>query len=146
MLKDFNDFRVSGRLGSDIELRQPQGSRVDNGNGKSSDGEVRATFRLANSRSVRDSSTETGWRRDAHWFNVVAWGSTAESLARNVGNGDQVWIVGWVQVREYTDKNGQHRNITEVVAEDYGIIEKVRSNDGGESSEKEKEVMSAVEG
>ena len=117
MLKDFNDFRVAGRLGSDIELRQPQGSRGDNGNGNKSSGsgdveQVKATFRLANSRSVRDPGTETGWRRDAHWFNVVAWGPTAESLAKNLCKGDQVWLVCGVQNREYRDRNGQRKTIT----------------------------------
>ena len=78
MLKDFNDIRVSGRLGSDIELHQPQGSKGGNGmssssnndngngnggnvgNGKSSGGEARTTFRLANSRSVRDPRPRLG--------------------------------------------------------------------------------------
>lgn len=50
MLKDFNDFRALGRLGTDIELHQPQQANMNNGNGKSSGSEVRATFRLATSR------------------------------------------------------------------------------------------------
>jgi single-strand DNA-binding protein len=53
-----------------------------------------------------------------HWFRIVAWNKTADHVAEHVRKGSMVIVLGKLVNRSYTTKEGEKRNITEVVAEE----------------------------
>ena len=94
-----NKVELIGRTTKEIELRHTlNGKAVTN-------------FTLA----VRRNENETDF------IKVTAWGSLAEIAERYIRKGNQVAIVGRLQVREY-EKDGQRRDNTEVVAEEIHLI------------------------
>jgi single-strand DNA-binding protein len=65
-----------------------------------------ATFRIA---------TESGSQRP-QWHRVVAWDSLAHVAEREVRKGDRIFVDGVVEYRQWVDRNGRPRDITEIVA------------------------------
>ena len=102
-MSSVNKAILIGNLGRDPEVRTTQS------------GERIVSFSLATTESWRDKAS--GERKDrTEWHNVVIWndaiGKVAESYARK---GSKVYIEGQIQTREYTDKDGNQRRITEIV-------------------------------
>lgn len=95
-----NSVHLMGRLTADPELRHTK-----------SDTPV-ASFSLA---VERDYSSGEG-NREADFINVVAWNKTAEFVSKFFKKGKPMLVEGRIQVRGYTDKDGQKRYATEVVA------------------------------
>ncbi len=52
-----------------------------------------------------------------NFFNIVAWGSQADFVAKYLTKGRLVGIDGRLSQRKYTTQDGQDRNVIEVVAE-----------------------------
>ena len=98
-----NKVLLIGNLGKDPELRfTPSGRAV-------------ARFPLATSEQWTDQS---GQRQDrTEWHNVVVWGKQAETCGQYLAKGRQVFIEGSVRSRQYDDKEGQKRYITEIIAQ-----------------------------
>jgi single-strand DNA-binding protein len=98
-----NKVMLIGNLGKDPELRfTPSGRAV-------------ARFSLATSEQWTD---QQGQRQDrTEWHNVVVWGKQAESCGQYLSKGRQVFIEGSIRSRQYDDKEGQKRWITEVIAQ-----------------------------
>jgi single-strand DNA-binding protein len=72
-------------------------------------------LRLAVNRSY---TTPGGDRRDETCFlTVVVWGKQAEASAQYLDKGSPVLVEGRLQTREWEGKDGQRRNVVEVVAE-----------------------------
>ena len=51
---------------------------------------------------------------DTQWHNLVAWGKTAEIIEKYVDKGTEVAIEGKLINRNYTDKEGVKKYVTEV--------------------------------
>lgn len=96
-----NRVLLQGRLTADPELRHTQS------------GTAVASFRIAVDRNYKD--RETGERK-ADFINVVAWRQTGEMIARYFSKGRMILVDGELQVRDYTDKDGNRRYATEVNA------------------------------
>lgn len=97
-----NRIIIMGRLGNDPEIRRTQtGTSV-------------ASFRLAVDRDFKDKNTG---KRTTDWIDVVAWRSTAEFVSRNFTKGRMAVVEGRLQIRDWTDKNGNKRTSAEVLAE-----------------------------
>jgi single-strand DNA-binding protein len=62
--------------------------------------------------------SRTGEERQADFIKVVAWNKTAEFCSKYFHKGQQVSVVGRIQVRTWDDSEGKRRYITEVVAEE----------------------------
>jgi single-strand DNA-binding protein len=101
-MASLNKILLIGRLGKDPEIRYtPDQSPV-------------ASFSLATGESWTDKS---GTRQErTEWHNIVAWNKLADLCKRFLSKGQQVYIEGRVQTREYTDRDGNKRRITEVIA------------------------------
>lgn len=97
-----NKIFIMGRLVADPELRHTQS------------GTAVASLRLAVGRDFKDKDTG---ERKADFINVVAWRSTAEFIARNFSKGRMIVVSGSLQMRDWTDKDGNKRTTAEVVAE-----------------------------
>jgi single-strand DNA-binding protein len=98
-----NKVILIGNLGRDPEVRR-MGS-----------GDPVVTFSLATTESWRDKAT--GERRDrTEWHNVVIFNENLGKIAEQYcKKGSKVYLEGQLQTREYTDKDGNQRKVTEVV-------------------------------
>lgn len=87
-----NSVSLLGRLCRDIEVRQtPNGTRV-----------------ISNTIAVDGISDHTDF------IPVVFWGQTAEFVGKYFRKGSRIAVTGWIQSREYEDKQGNHRTAIEV--------------------------------
>lgn len=96
-----NQVVLMGRLTASPELRHTQS------------GVAVTTFRLAVDRDFKDKDGE----KKADFLPVVCWRGTAEFVAKYFAKGRLVAVCGRLQVREYTDKDGNKRSVTEIVAD-----------------------------
>jgi single-strand DNA-binding protein len=66
-------------------------------------------FSVAVGKPYKDKNGD--WQDNTTWFDVVAWGKTAQILAemKQLSVGDCVWLAGESAVKTYTDKNDQHK-------------------------------------
>lgn len=97
-----NHIVIMGRLVADPDVRTtPNGVSV-------------TTFRLACDRDFK--SKDTG-ERETDFITVVAWRNTADFVAKYFSKGRMAVVEGRLQIRPYTDKEGNKRTATEVVAE-----------------------------
>lgn len=111
-----NKVLLIGNLGKDPELRfTPAGRGV-------------ARFPVATSEQWTDQSGERQERTE--WHNVVVWGKQAETCAQYLAKGRQVFIEGSVRSRQYDDKDGNKRYITEIIAQRVQFLGG-RGGDGG---------------
>ena len=51
------------------------------------------------------------------WHNVVVWGKQAETCGQYLAKGRQVFVEGSIRTRQYDDKDGNKRYITEIIAQ-----------------------------
>jgi single-strand DNA-binding protein len=93
---------LRGNLGADPEVKKL------NGNGQSV-----CNFRLATNETWTDKEGRKGERTD--WHRIVVWGKLAELCGEHLKKGEQAYVEGRLQCREY-EKNGEKHWVTEVVA------------------------------
>jgi single-strand DNA-binding protein len=55
-------------------------------------------------------------QKRTEWHRIVVWGKLGETCAKYLAKGKQVYIEGRIQTREWTDKEGNKRYSTEIVA------------------------------
>jgi single-strand DNA-binding protein len=67
-------------------------------------------------------------RTETNWHNLSAWGKLAERVAGELRKGSFVSIEGRLKTRDYTDKSGQKRYVTEVLINDYVLRPKAESD------------------
>ena len=78
-----------------------------------------ALFSLAvNRRYVKQ-----GEERQADFFNIVAYSKLADFVEKFLKQGIQICVSGRLQVRNYEDKNGIRRYVTEVIAEEINFAD-----------------------
>ncbi len=97
-----NVITIQGRLTRDPELRH------------TANGTAVASFALA---VDRDYTSKDGGGRETDFVDVVAWRSTAEFVSKYFTKGQLAIVSGRLQIRPWTDDNGNKRRSTEVVAE-----------------------------
>ena len=97
-----NHIVLMGRLTRDPELR------------RTGSGIAVASFRLA---VDRDFGPKDGGEKEADFIDIVAWRSTAEFVSRYFTKGRMAVVSGRLQMRNWTDKEGNKRTTTEVVAD-----------------------------
>ena len=98
-----NKVILMGRLTRDPEVRYTQTNNT-----------LVASFSLAVSRRF----TRQGEERQADFINVVAWSKTGEFVSKYFKKGQQVSIIGKITNRSFEDKNGNKKDITEILAEE----------------------------
>jgi len=96
-----NRFEVSGYLAAKPALRQlPSGMAV-------------ANVRLGQTYLYE---TKEGRQKQTNWFNLAFYGSVAK-VAMEYDKGNNVNIVGSIQQRQFTPKDGSPRTVFEVVVQ-----------------------------
>jgi len=120
MSRGLNKVMIIGNLGKEPELRYtPSGRPV-------------TTFSVAVSRSWKSSNGEH--RSETEWFKIVAWGKLAEICKEYLHKGQQVYIEGRLQTRQWEDKEGQQRTTVELIANEMTMLGERRDKAPAEES------------
>lgn len=115
-----NHITVMGRLVRNPEVRKtPADVSV-------------ANFTVAVDRDVKNK--ETG-ERETDFLDVVVWRYTAEFVSKYCVKGSQVVVDGRLQIRNWTDKDGNKRKNAEIQAENVYITGKKNGDTSGDETE-----------
>lgn len=109
-----NKVFIMGRMTRDPELRHTQA------------GTAVASFSLAVERDFKDKATG---ERTTDFIDVVAWRGTAEFVSRFFTKGRMAVVVGSLQIRDWTDKEGNKRRTAELIAESVYFGDSKRDTD-----------------
>ena len=60
------------------------------------------------------------WQEKVSFFNVTAWDTLGENIAASLTKGTRVIVTGRLEQREYDTKDGEKRNVVEIVADEIG--------------------------
>lgn len=113
-----NNVVLVGRLTKDPDLRY------------TSSGTAVATFTLAVNRNFSSQSGE----KETDFINCVIWRKSAETLANYAKKGSLIGVTGRIQTRNYENQQGQRVYVTEVVAENFQLLESRATNEQRRSS------------
>ena len=113
-----NSVCLVGRLTRDPELKYT-GNNV-----------AVASFSLAVNRNFKDANGE----RETDFINCVIWRQQAENLANWAKKGALIGITGRIQTRSYENQQGQRVYVTEVVAENFQMLESRAAREGGNAN------------
>ena len=106
-MSTLNRVIIKGRIGNDLTLKTtPNGKEV-------------CSFRLA----VDNGATDQNGKKEADWFDVVAWGNTATFVTRYFQKGRAIIVIGSLRSRKYTDQNGNNRIQIEIKADDFDFAD-----------------------
>ena len=109
-----NHIVMMGRLVKDPELRTTQS------------GVSVASFRIA---CDRDFGGRDGAERQTDFVDVVAWRQTGEFVSRNFTKGKMIVVSGRLQMRDWTDREGNKRTSAEIVADNVYFGESKRDSE-----------------
>ena len=110
-----NHIVIMGRMTRDPELR------------RTGSGVAVASFTLAVDRDFKPSD---GSDRECDFIDCVAWRGAGEFVSKYFAKGAIAVVSGRLEVRNWTDKDGNKRRSTEVVAENIYFGERKRTADG----------------
>lgn len=95
-----NSISIMGRFTRDPELR------------RTGSGKPVTSFTLACDRDFKNQQTG---EKEVDFIECVAWGGTAEMVEKYFSKGQMAVATGRLQIRQYTDKNGQKRRTAEIL-------------------------------
>ena len=84
-----------------------------------------ATFTVAVTRKYKSADGEY----QSDFISCVAWGATAEFIAKYFPKGAKIGIVGSIQTRTYDNKDGVKQHVTEVNVSDAEFVERKAKDD-----------------
>lgn len=105
-----NKVILIGNLGKDPEIRYLEGNLA------------KVKFSLATSEHYKDKNGNKV--EHTEWHHIVLWGGLAESAEKLLKKGMQIYLEGKIQTRDWNDKQGIKKNITEIIVESYQILQK----------------------
>lgn len=107
-----NAVSLIGRLTKDLDLKY------------TSTGKAVATGTLAVNRRFKNAQGES----EADFINIQIWDKSAENLVNFTRKGSQIGINGRIQTRNYENKEGARVYVTEIVVENFTLLEKKSDN------------------
>ena len=110
-----NHITIMGRLTRDPELR------------RTGSGIAVASFTVA---VDRDFGGRDGGERETDFIDCVAWRNTGEFVSKYFTKGSMAVVSGRLQIRSWTDKDGNKRRTAEVVADNVYFGESKRTSEG----------------
>lgn len=109
-----NNVVLVGRMTRDADLRYTPSNQAV------------ATFTLAVNRNFKNQAGE----READFINCVIWRQQAENLANWAKKGALIGVTGRIQTRNYENQQGQRVYVTEVIADNFQILESRTAREG----------------
>ena len=113
-----NHITIMGRLTRDPELR------------RTGSGVAVASFTVA---VDRDFGGRDGGEKETDFIDCVAWRQTGEFVSKYFTKGRMIVVSGRLQIRNWTDKEGNKRRTAEVVADNCYFGDSKRDDQGGSS-------------
>ncbi len=110
-----NKIIIMGRLARDPELR------------RTGSGTAVTSFTLAVDRDFKAQNGE----KETDWIDVVAWRNTAEFVSKYFTKGRMAVVEGRLQMRNWTDRDGNKRVSAEVVADNVYFGDTKKEGDAG---------------
>ena len=116
-----NQTCLIGRLTKDVELKYTPANQAV------------AQFTLAVNRTFKNANGE----RESDFINCVIWRKSAENFANFVKKGALISITGRIQTRNYENQQGQRVYITEVIAENFQMLESRNQQQGQQQAQQQ---------
>ena len=113
-----NHITIMGRLTRDPELR------------RTGSGVAVASFTVA---VDRDFSPKDGGEKETDFIDCVAWRQTGEFVSKYFTKGRMAVVSGRLQIRSWTDKDGNKRRTAEIVADNVYFGDSKRDGESGNS-------------
>ena len=108
-----NRVIITGNLGSDPTLRA------------TGSGLAVANISVATNERVKQDGE---WVDHTEWHNIVVFGGQADSCGKFLAKGSKVAVEGKLRTRAFTDRNGNERKSTEIVADRVEFMPKAQSS------------------
>lgn len=118
MARGVNKVILIGNLGADPEVRY------------TTSGGAVANLRLATTDQWRDKATGEN-REQTEWHRVVMFGRLGEIAGEYLKKGSKIYVEGSIRTRKWTDKEGQDRYTTEIVAGEMQMLDGRGEGGGG---------------
>ena len=123
-----NNVTLIGRLTKDVELKYTPANQAV------------AQFTLAVNRTFKNANGE----RESDFINCVIWRKSAENFANFAKKGALVSITGRIQTRNYENQQGQRVYITEVIAENFQMLESRNQQQGQQQAQPQQATQQQV--
>ena len=121
MARGLNKVLLIGNLGADPEIKY------------AASGTAIANFNLATTEGRKNASGE--WEDVTEWHRVVLFGRQAESCKDYLRKGSKVYVEGRIQTRSWDDQNGQRQYRTEIVGNQFLMLDgRGQDSEGGGKS------------
>lgn len=104
-----NKVQLIGNLGANPEIKTMEG------------GKKLARMSIATNESYKNAKGEK--ITETNWHQVVAWGKTAVIVEKYLTKGTEIALEGKLTTRQYVDKDGIKRYITEIIADEILLLE-----------------------
>jgi single-strand DNA-binding protein len=115
-----NKVILLGNLGKDPEIRYLESNLA------------KVKFTLATSGFYKD---KNGHKIEhTEWHHVVMWGALAEGAEKILKKGMQIYLEGKIQSREWNDKQGVKKNMTEIITDSYQVLQKKENMNSAQNS------------
>jgi len=105
-----NKVILVGNVGKDPELRYLEGNIA------------KARFSLATTEVYKDKDGNKV--EQTEWHNIVMWRTMAENAEKIIKKGYQVYIEGKLHTNSWTDKDGNKKNVTEIIADHFTLLQR----------------------
>ncbi len=108
-----NSVRLIGNLGMNPEIKETVNHKK------------LAKFRIATCESYKNNDGK--FVNDTTWHNLVAFGNQANIVEKYLKKGSEVAVEGRITNRNYTDKEGVKRSITEILVSEVLMVSKSKA-------------------
>ncbi|TKW60410.1 MAG: single-stranded DNA-binding protein [Blastochloris viridis] len=121
MAGSVNKVILIGNLGRDPEVRASQnGGKI-------------ANITIATSESWNNK--QSGQREErTEWHRLVLFNTSADIAEKYLKKGSKIYAEGKLQTRKWTDKDNQERYTTEIVVDNFTMLDGKRDGEGGGNS------------
>ncbi len=116
-MSGLNKVMLIGRLGRDPEIRY------------SSNNTPICNFSLATSERIRKGDN---FEEKTEWHRIVVFGNQAENASKFLKKGSLVFVDGKIQSRTYQDKDGNERNVFEIIANSLNFLDSKENSYSGQ--------------
>lgn len=115
-MRGINKVILIGNVGKDPEIQTLEGNLVV------------AKFPLATSENHKDKNGNTVSHTE--WHNIVLWRGLAELAQKFLHKGSMIYLEGRIRYRSWEDKDKIKRNSTEIVGDNFVMLDKRKEHDG----------------
>jgi len=109
-MSGINKVILIGHLGKDPEIKYLEGNIA------------KLSFSLATSEIFKDKNGNKS--EHVEWHNLVFWRNLAENGNKILRKGMQIYVEGKLKTREWKDREGIKKNITEIIGETFVLLQK----------------------